>query len=75
MQIVEFLPYIQIVLSLILVGAILLQQRGAGLGGAFGGVEPFGMGTRRGAEKWVFYATIAIAVLFIVFAVVSLTIK
>ena len=31
------LPYIQIILSVLLVAAILLQQRGSSLGGAFGG--------------------------------------
>ena len=56
------LPYLQIVLSVLLVVAILLQQTGASMGGAFGG-DNFSAGyhTRRGAEKVLFYATMALA--------------
>lgn len=65
MAIAGVLPYIQIVLSVLLVVCILLQQTGAGLGGAFGG-DNFSAGfhTRRGLEKYLFYATIVIAILF-----------
>lgn len=63
------LPYIQMVLAVMLIGAILMQQRGAGLGGAFGGSND---GTvhyeRRGFEKTLFKATIALAVVFILSA-------
>jgi len=54
---------IQLVLALLLIVAILLQQRGAGLGGAFGG-EGSVYSTRRGAEKILFISTIVIAALF-----------
>lgn len=59
------LPYIQIVLSVLLIGSILLQQTGASLGGAFGG-DNFSAAyhTRRGSELFLFWATIIIAVLF-----------
>ncbi len=59
------LPYVQIVLSILLVAAILLQRTGASLGGAFGS-DNFSSGfhTRRGAERTLFYATIALGVLF-----------
>lgn len=65
-----FLPYIQIALSLLLVAGIVLQQRGAGLGGAFGG-DNFASTfyKRRGAEKFLFNATIVIAILFVASAV------
>jgi len=65
MAIAGVLPYIQVVLSVLLVACILLQQTGAGLGGAFGG-DNFSAGyhTRRGAEKYLFYATMVLAVLF-----------
>jgi preprotein translocase subunit SecG len=68
MNIAEIMPYIQIVLSLLLIGAILLQQSEAGLGGAFGGGDGFSSGhhTKRGAEKTIFIATIVIAIVFIV---------
>lgn len=70
---VALLPYIQIVLSLLLIGAVLLQRSEAGLGSAFG-ESGFG-GTayaRRGAEKTLFIATIVIAVLFAVTALATL---
>ena len=65
MTIAGVLPYIQIVLSVLLVICVLLQQTGASLGGAFGG-DNFSAGyhTRRGLEKYLFYASIVIAVLF-----------
>ena len=69
------LPYAQIVLALLLVGGILLQQTGAGLGGAFGG-DNFSSGfhSRRGAERLLFHATIAVAVLFVLSTFLALII-
>lgn len=66
MSIAGMIPYIQIVLSVLLVGGILLQQSEAGLGGAFGGGDSFSSGyhTKRGFEKTLFIATIVIAVVF-----------
>lgn len=66
------LPYIEIGLSLLLIIGIVLQQRGASLGGAFGG-DNFASTfyKRRGAEKFLFNATIVVAVLFVVSAIVS----
>ena len=63
-----YLDIAQIVLSVLLITAILLQQRGGGLGSAFGGGEQF-YGTRRGVEKVLFSATIVIAVLFLAAAI------
>ncbi|MBL7045689.1 MAG: preprotein translocase subunit SecG [Parcubacteria group bacterium] len=70
-----FLPYIQITLSILLVISVLLQQTGAGLGGAFGG-DNFSSGyhTRRGVEKTLFYGTIVIGVLFVLSAFIALII-
>lgn len=67
MSITESMPYIQIVLSVLLIGGILLQQSEAGLGGAFGGGDGFSSGyhTKRGAERTIFIATIVVAVLFV----------
>ena len=60
------LPYAQIVLSLLLIIGIVLQNRGASLGGAFGG-DNFASTfyKRRGAEKFLFEATIVVAILFV----------
>ena len=73
--IATILPYVQLILSLLLVGGVLLQQTGAGLGGAFGG-DNFSAGfhTRRGAEKFLFHATIVIAILFVLTAFLALII-
>ena len=70
------LPYIQIVLSALLIGAIILQRTGASLGGAFG-ADNFSSGfhTRRGLEKTLFYATIALGILFALSALINLVIS
>lgn len=70
------LPYVQIVLSVILIGAIVLQRTGASLGGAFG-ADNFSSGfhTRRGLERTLFYVTIIVAILFVLSAVVNLLIS
>lgn len=60
----KFLPIIQIIISALLVGAILLQARGSGLSSVFGGESTF-YHTRRGIEKIIFWATIVLAVLFV----------
>ncbi len=60
------LPYVQITLSILLVAAILLQQRGSSLGGAFGG-DNFSSAfhKRRGAELFLFQFSTGTAVLFV----------
>jgi protein translocase SecG subunit len=71
MSISAVLPFIQIILAILLIVGILLQRSEAGLGSAFGGD---GMGTghyaRRGAEKVLFKLTIAIAVIFVLSALI-----
>jgi protein translocase SecG subunit len=70
------LPYIQIILSIILVVAILLQQSGAGVGGALGGGDNGGLyHTRRGFEKFLFVTTIVVGILFAMSALVAILIK
>lgn len=68
------LPYIQIVLAVILVTAILLQRTGSQIGGAFGGSDNFSSAyhTRRGFERTLFIITIVIAILFAVGALITL---
>jgi protein translocase SecG subunit len=69
---VSALPYAQIVLSILLIVGIVLQQRGATLGGAFGG-DNFASTfyKRRGAEKFLFNATIVIAILLVLLAIMN----
>lgn len=65
----------QIVIAAILIGFILLQQRGGGLSGLFGGMGGEFYGTRRGLEKGVFVLTIIFAALFIISALAGLVIR
>lgn len=69
---VSALPYAEIILGILLIVGIVLQQRGASLGGAFGG-DNFASTfyKRRGAEKFLFNATIAIAILLVLSAIAS----
>jgi len=61
----------QIIVSLLLIVVILLQNRGAGLGSAFGGTGGVYL-TKRGLEKKLFTATIILAVLFFGFSLANL---
>ena len=65
------LEIIQVVLAVLLIIAVLLQQRGSGLGAAFGGGGSV-YSTRRGVDKILFQITIAISILFFVVAIVNL---
>lgn len=69
---VSALPYAEIILAVLLIVGIVLQQRGAALGGAFGG-DNFASTfyKRRGAEKFLFNATIAVAVLLVLAAIAN----
>ena len=72
---VSVLPYVQITLAVLMTASILLQQRGAGLGGAFGADSGFGYNTRRGGEKILFNATIVISLLFVTTSIIALIIR
>jgi preprotein translocase subunit SecG len=61
----------QMILAVALIASILLQQRGTGLGGAFGG-EVTAYRSRRGIERTLFRLTIVLAVLFVVFSLLNL---
>ena len=70
---VQILPYIQILLSLLLIAGVLLQRSEASLGSAFGGDSASGGHfMRRGFEKILFNATLVVAVLFALSAFGSL---
>ncbi len=61
------MPWIQIILSVVLIGLILLQRSGSELGGAFGGGDAGGgtLYSRRGFENVLFFGTIICGILFI----------
>jgi len=60
----------QILLSFALMAAILLQARGTGLSGTFGGDSAV-YRSRRGIERRLWQFTVVLMVLFVVFALVS----
>lgn len=61
---ISFLTGAHVAVSVLLVAAILLQNRGAGLGQTFGGDSAV-YRTKRGLEKRLHQATIVLAVLFL----------
>lgn len=67
-----WLNVILIVVSTLLVVAILLQQRGEGISTMFGGDGGGAYHTKRGMEKFIFFSTIVLSVLFVGNAIVRL---
>lgn len=64
----QILFYVQIIVSILLIVLIAIQQRGAALGAGFGGGGEV-YSTKRGAQKKIYYATIALATIFLVLGV------
>ena len=60
----------QIIVSIALVAAILLQARGTGLSGTFGGDSAV-YRSRRGIERRLWQFTIVLLVLFVVFSLAA----
>ncbi len=67
----NLLLWVQIGISVLLIGAILLQQKGVGLGSTFGGSSQM-YRSKRGLEKSLFWGTCILGALFIILAFVSL---
>ncbi len=64
------LAFGQIIVSIALIIAILMQARGTGLSGTFGGDSAV-YRSRRGVEKRLWQFTVALLVLFVAFSLVS----
>lgn len=60
----------QIIVSILLIIAVLLQERSSGLSGVFGGGGEF-YHTRRGLEKIIFWSTIVLTIAFAVLSIFS----
>jgi len=67
----NYLNIVQIIIALLLIVVILLQNRGSGLGSAFGG-EGNVYRTKRGMEKKLHLFTIILSILFLGMALVTL---
>jgi preprotein translocase subunit SecG len=65
-----FLAAGQIIVSIALMAAILLQARGTGLSGTFGGDSAV-YRSRRGIERRLFQFTVALIGLFVLFSLVA----
>lgn len=62
------------IIAVLLIGSVILQQRGTQAGITFGGAgETYR--SKRGLEKFLFYATIALAALFAGISILSLVLK
>jgi protein translocase SecG subunit len=70
----QILTFIDIVIMVLLVIVIALQNKSSGLSNVFGGAGNI-VQTRRGFEKWLFYATIVLAVIFMAINISFLFIK
>jgi len=68
----NFIRIGELLTSVVLIGLILLQQRGGGLSSTFGGLGAEFYGTRRGIEKFIFILTIIFASLFIAVAALGI---
>lgn len=66
----KYLNIIQIVIAILMIVAILLQAKGTGLAGVFGG-EGNVFRTQRGFEKILHFATIALAIGFFAIALLN----
>jgi preprotein translocase subunit SecG len=65
-----FLAFGQIIVSVALIFAILLQARGTGLSGTFGGDSAV-YRSRRGIERRLWQFTIVLLILFVLFSIAS----
>jgi len=65
----------QIAISLLIIIAILMQNRGSGVSAIFGGGSGGGYRTKRGLEKGLHIFTIILVILFVSVGVLNLIIK
>jgi preprotein translocase subunit SecG len=60
-----------IIVSVALIISVIMQSKGAGLGGLTGADTGGFFTARRGVEKTLFYVTIVLSVIFFVLAIIS----
>ncbi len=71
MTITGYLSVAQIILSVAMIAAIILQSKAAGLGGLSGGDTGGVFRARRGVERTLFFITIGLAVSFFIVAITN----
>ena len=70
----SYLNVVQILVSVVLIGVLLLQARGSGFSATFSSDSSI-YRTRRGVEKTLFNVTIGLAVLFVIISIISVTLS
>ena len=66
-----YLSIAQIIISVALTAIILLQTKGGGMGGVFGGTDTAIHKTRRGLERMLFNITVGLSVAFFVITILN----
>lgn len=61
----DILNIFQIFVALLVIAAVVMQAKGAGLGNIFGGAGGDGYRTRRGIERSLFRGTIVLMLVFV----------
>jgi preprotein translocase subunit SecG len=67
---VIYLNFAEILISVLLIGLILMQTRGTGFAAGYAADSSI-YRTRRGVEKTIFQLTIAVAIIFVLLAILS----
>jgi protein translocase SecG subunit len=70
----QILSFFQIGVAILLGTAILLQQKGQGLSGAFGGGDGNFTRSKRGFEKTLLISTIILSILFVTIGIIRIII-
>lgn len=70
----QILALAQLAIGVLLILAILSQNRSSGLSNVFGGSGAI-YRTKRGLEKWLFYSTIALSIIFAAVSVAVVLVK
>jgi preprotein translocase subunit SecG len=73
--VVIFIDGALIITSIALIVSVILQSKGAGLGGLSGSDTGGVFTARRGIEKTLFWVTIGLSVLFFILAIASVMVK
>ena len=72
---VTYLYLAQIILAITIIILVMLQAKDAGMGNVFGGGDMGVARTRRGVEKTLFNATIAIGIVFLLLSLLTVKIS
>ena len=75
MGIKSYLEVGLIINSIALIVSVILQSKGAGLGGLTGADTGGVYSVRRGIERTLFYITIGLSVLFFILAIIAIFVK